>query len=44
MSRSALVVIPTYNERANLPVLVEGLMAHDHVRVLVCLLYTSRCV
>ncbi len=35
MSRSALVVIPTYNERANLPVLVEGLMAHDHVRVLV---------
>lgn len=35
MSRSALVVIPTYNERANLPVLVRGLMAHDGVRVLV---------
>ena len=28
MSRSALVVIPTYNERANLPVLVAGLMRH----------------
>jgi dolichol-phosphate mannosyltransferase len=35
MSRSALVVIPTYNERANLPVLVRGLMAHEGVRVLV---------
>jgi dolichol-phosphate mannosyltransferase len=35
MSRSALVVIPTYNERANLPVLVEGLMQHDNVRVMV---------
>lgn len=35
MSRSALVVIPTYNEKANLPVLVEGLMKHDGVRVLV---------
>ena len=35
MSVSALVVIPTYNERANLPVLVEGLMKHDGVRVLV---------
>lgn len=35
MSVSALVVIPTYNERKNLPVLVEGLMAHDGVRVLV---------
>lgn len=35
MSRSALVVIPTYNERANLPVLVRGLMQHDNVRVLV---------
>lgn len=31
----ALVIIPTYNERANLPVLVQGLMAHDRVRVLV---------
>jgi dolichol-phosphate mannosyltransferase len=35
MSRSALVVIPTYNERANLPVLVKGLMQHDDVRVMV---------
>lgn len=35
MNRSALVVIPTYNERANLPVLVEGLMLHHGVRVLV---------
>jgi dolichol-phosphate mannosyltransferase len=30
-----LVVIPTYNERANLPVLVDGLMKHADVRVLV---------
>lgn len=35
MSRSALVIIPTYNERVNLPVLVRGLMRHDGVRVLV---------
>lgn len=35
MSPSALVVIPTYNERANLPVLVDGLMRHANVRVLV---------
>jgi dolichol-phosphate mannosyltransferase len=33
--RRALVVIPTYNERENLPVLVEGLMLHANVRVLV---------
>lgn len=32
---TTLVVIPTYNESANLPVLVGGLMAHDGVRVLV---------
>jgi dolichol-phosphate mannosyltransferase len=32
---AALVIIPTYNERANLPVLVGGLMKHDNVRVLV---------
>jgi dolichol-phosphate mannosyltransferase len=32
---SVLVIIPTYNERANLPVLVEGLMKHAFVRVLV---------
>jgi dolichol-phosphate mannosyltransferase len=35
VSRSALVVIPTYNERTNLPVLIAGLMAHADVRVLV---------
>jgi dolichol-phosphate mannosyltransferase len=35
MKYSALVVVPTYNERTNLPVLVQGLMAHDGVRVLV---------
>lgn len=33
--RSALVVVPTYNERENLPVLVAGLMRHDAVRVLI---------
>ena len=31
----AIVVVPTYNERENLPVLVEGLMRHENVRVLV---------
>lgn len=35
MTLTALVIIPTYNERANLPVLVDGLMKHDNVRVLV---------
>jgi len=35
MSLSALVIVPTYNERANLPTLVEGLMRHDGVGVLV---------
>jgi len=33
--KSALVVVPTYNERANLPVLVSRLLQHDGVRVLV---------
>jgi dolichol-phosphate mannosyltransferase len=32
---AALVIIPTYNEKANLPVLVAGLMKHANVRVLV---------
>jgi dolichol-phosphate mannosyltransferase len=32
---TALVIVPTYNERANLPVLVSGLMAQSNVRVLV---------
>ena len=30
-----LVVVPTYNERDNLPLLVRGVLAHDGVRVLV---------
>jgi dolichol-phosphate mannosyltransferase len=32
---SFLVVLPTYNERANLERAVEGILAHDHSRVLV---------
>ena len=32
---TALVIVPTYNERANLPVLVAGLMVHPDVRVMV---------
>jgi dolichol-phosphate mannosyltransferase len=32
---SALVVVPTYNERENLPILVAGLLEHPNVRVLV---------
>lgn len=32
---STLVIVPTYNERMNLPVLVEGLLEHSTVRVLV---------
>lgn len=32
---AALVVVPTYNERDNLPLLVSGLMQHPNVRVLV---------
>jgi len=35
VSVSALVIVPTYNERGNLPVLVRGLLAYDHVRVMV---------
>jgi cellulose synthase/poly-beta-1,6-N-acetylglucosamine synthase-like glycosyltransferase len=31
----ALVIVPTYNERENLPVLVEELMRHPDVRVLI---------
>ena len=33
--RSAIVIVPTYNERANLPILVAELMKHPGVRVLV---------
>ena len=32
---NALVVVPTYNERDNLPVLVEGILAHDGFRILI---------
>ena len=35
MSRSALVIVPTYNERGNLPTLIAGLMQHPNVRVMV---------
>lgn len=32
---TALVVVPTYNERDNLPLLISGLMQHQQVNVLV---------
>lgn len=32
---SALVVVPTYNERDNLPLLVRGVLAHDGFNILV---------
>ncbi len=35
VSRSALVIVPTYNERGNLPTLVAGLMLHPNVRLMV---------
>jgi dolichol-phosphate mannosyltransferase len=35
MSTSALVIVPTYNERGNLPTLVDGLMQHPNVRVMI---------
>lgn len=35
MSPKALVIVPTYNERGNLPVLVAGLMKHDGVQLMV---------
>ena len=35
MSVRALVIVPTYNERDNLPILVDGLMKHPDLRVLV---------
>ena len=31
----ALVIVPTYNERDNLPTLIAGLLHHADVRVLV---------
>ena len=30
-----LVIVPTYNERDNLPTLVEGLLAHANVRIMI---------
>jgi dolichol-phosphate mannosyltransferase len=35
MTPSVLVVVPTYNERDNLPVLVRGVLAHPGFRMLV---------
>ncbi len=35
MTRTALVIVPTYNERDNLPVLVRALMEYPEVSVLV---------
>ncbi|HVZ21437.1 MAG TPA: polyprenol monophosphomannose synthase [Vicinamibacterales bacterium] len=32
---AALVVVPTYNERENLPLLLDGLLRHANVRVLI---------
>lgn len=32
---NALVVVPTYNERHNLPLLVAGVLAHDGFRILI---------
>jgi dolichol-phosphate mannosyltransferase len=32
---AALVIVPTFNERANLPLLAAGLMAHPNVRLMV---------
>jgi dolichol-phosphate mannosyltransferase len=34
-ARTALVVVPTYNERANLPVLAAGLMEQPNLRLLI---------
>ena len=34
-ARRVLVVVPTYNERDNLPLLVEGVLAHEGFRMLV---------
>lgn len=35
MSVQALVIVPTYNERGNLPVLARALLAYDNVRLMV---------
>ena len=35
IARPTLVIVPTFNERENLPVLIRGLMAHPNVSVMV---------
>ena len=35
MSLPTLVLVPTYNERANLPALIAGVMQHPEVRVMI---------
>jgi dolichol-phosphate mannosyltransferase len=35
MTPSVLVIVPTYNERDNLPTLVDGLLHHPNVRLLI---------
>jgi dolichol-phosphate mannosyltransferase len=32
---TVLVIVPTYNEQTNLPIVAEGLMKHAHVRLLI---------
>ncbi len=32
---NALVVVPTYNERENLPLVVAGILAHEGFRILI---------
>ena len=32
---NVLVVVPTYNERENLPILVRGVLAHEGFRMLI---------
>ena len=32
---TALVILPTYNERVNLPLMIGGLMQHEALRVMV---------
>jgi dolichol-phosphate mannosyltransferase len=35
VNSEALVILPTYNERANLPLVVDGVMAHAGLRLLI---------
>jgi dolichol-phosphate mannosyltransferase len=34
-ARSALVIVPTYNERENLPLVIDALLCHANVRVMI---------